>query len=190
MTELNNKQKLRQKCREIRDSFGENLIERASLDACSLFLQTEEFKQADTIFLYYPIKNEISVLPIIREAKKMGKKIAFPICYTKNNTLCFRIIDSISELSPSHFGISEPPPTNEAPSPTKSSVALIPGLAFSKNGHRIGYGKGYYDRFLQDFKGISIGFTYSKLLLDYIPHDLHDIPLKMLITESEVLYFD
>lgn len=183
------KHELRQKCRSIRDSFGEEFIDNASLDACNLLLESKEFEQASVLLLYYPIKNEISPLPLIKKAQKMGKKIAFPVCNTVSNTLTFHVINSVDELFPSHFGILEPPTCNEIPTLTERTVALVPALAYSKEGHRLGYGKGYYDRFLHDFPGISVGFSYSELVLDSIPHKVHDIPLKLIITENEVIYF-
>jgi 5-formyltetrahydrofolate cyclo-ligase len=190
MNKTNNKTLLRQKCRNIRDSFGEKIIENASVNACELFSNTEAFDKADVILLYYPIKNEISPLPLIEKAQKTGKKIAFPICNIKNDTLYFRTINSINELTPSHFGIPEPLLSNEEPILTEHTVVIVPALAFSKDGHRLGYGKGYYDKFLRDFRGISVGFSYSSLVLDSLPTDKHDIPLKIIATESEVLYFD
>ena len=151
--------------------------------------KSECFQNADVILLYFPIKNELSPLPIIDTAIKMGKKIAFPICNTQSNTLTFRVINSIDELIPSHFGILEPLLSNESPILTERTLAIVPAIAYSKEGHRLGYGKGYYDRFLRDFEVTSIGFSYSALVLDSLPLEAHDIPLKMIITESEVLYF-
>ena len=189
MNSINNKCIIRQKCRILRDSFGEMHIKKMSDRACNLLMRTPEFLTADTILLYFPIKNEISPLPIFDVAQKMGKKIALPLCNTENNTLSFHIINSLDEALPSHYGICEPPKTNEEPILTEHSLALVPALAFSRNGHRIGYGKGFYDKFLVNFKGISAGFSYSELVFDEFEHENHDITLKMLITESEVLYF-
>lgn len=185
----NEKQLLRQKCRIIRDNFGEKHIDKRSELACKILGQTPEFLNADIILIYYPTHNEISPLPIFDVAQKMGKKIALPLCNTENNTLSFHIINSLNEAISSHFGICEPPITNEEPLLTERTLALVPALAFSKDGYRLGYGKGFYDKFLVNFKGISAGFSYSELVFDELPHETHDIPLKMLITESEVLYF-
>ena len=184
------KQELRQKYRAKRDSFGEEFIKNASGSACELLLQAQAFKDADVLLLYYPIKNEISPLPLIELAKKSGKKIAFPICNTNTNTLTFKIVTSESEFIPSRFGIFEPLLSSESPILSERTIALVPAIAFSRDGHRLGYGKGYYDRFLSDFRGTSIGFSYSELVLDSLPTLAHDIPLKMIVTESEVLYFD
>lgn len=189
MNNINNKRIIRQKCRILRDSFGEMHIKKMSEYACNLLMQTPEFLTADIILLYFPIKNEISPLPIFDVAQKMGKEIALPVCNIENNTLSFHIINSLDEAIPSHFGICEPKKANKEPILTEHSLALVPALAFSRNGHRLGYGKGFYDKFLVNFKGISAGFSYSELVLEELPHESHDIPLKMLITESEVLYF-
>ena len=148
-----------------------------------------KFEKADVILFYHPIKNEISPLPLLEKAQKMGKKIAFPICNTEDNTLSFRTVNSINELIPSNFGIPEPISSNKEPILTERSVVIVPALAFSKNGQRLGYGKGFYDKFLREFVGISVGFSYSSLVFDSLPTDKHDIPLKMIVTESEVLYF-
>ena len=189
MNIINNKRLIRQKCRIIRDSFGEKHIDKRSELACKILGQTPEFLNADIILIYYPTHNEISPLSIFDVAQKMGKEIALPVCDIENNTLSFRIINSLDEAIPSHFGIYEPPKANKEPILTERSLALVPALAFSKDGYRLGYGKGFYDKFLVNFKGISAGFSYSEFVFDELPHETHDIPLKMLITESEVLYF-
>lgn len=190
MNIIKNKRLLRQKCRIIRDSFGEKYIDKRSELACKILAQAPAFLNADIILIYYPTHNEISPLPIFDLAQKMGKKIALPVCDIENNTLSFHLIDSLDEVIPSHFGICEPPTSNKQPILTEHSLALVPAIAFSKDGHRLGYGKGFYDKFLVNFKGISAGFSYSEFVFEELPHETHDIPLKMLITESEVLYFD
>ena len=188
MNEINSKQLLRQKCRTLRDSFGEALIEEQSRRACELLAKSPEFFEADVILLYYPIKNEISPLPLINLAKKLGKKIAMPV--TNENFLSFHLISSTDELNKGAFGLFEPPISNVEPTITKKTLAIIPAIAFSRDGHRLGYGKGYYDRFLRNFEGVSAGISYSALIFDTLPSEAHDIPLKMLVSESEVLYFD
>ena len=181
------KKELRQKYRALRDSFGEEFIKNASKNACENLQKCTEFQSADIILLYYPIKNEISPLGIFELCLKMGKKIAFPVCQTETSDLVFRKVTSLHDLAPSDFGISEPSSDCEMITPTENTLCLVPALIFSKKGHRLGYGKGFYDRFLQNFKGKSAGFSYDALLLDAIPYEIHDIPLDLIITESEVL---
>lgn len=181
------KNELRQKYRALRDRFGEEFINKASNLASSNLQKTEEFKNADIVLLYHPTKNEISPLPLLDICLKMGKTVAFPVCQKESTTLIFKKVTSLDMLSPSNFGIFEPNEECEIIIPTEKTICITPALLFSKDGHRLGYGKGYYDRFLKDFNGISVGFTYSECVLDFIPNETHDIPLDMIITESEVL---
>ena len=182
-----NKNELRQKYRALRDSFGEDFIEKASALACQNLINSREFLTADTILLYYPTKNEISPLPIFEICLKMGKTVAFPICQKESTTLLFRKTSALNELFLSSFGIFEPTSDSEQITPNEKTLCVVPALLFSQNGHRLGYGKGYYDRFLKNFNGTSAGLSYSSLVLDSIPHDEHDVPLDMIVTEREVL---
>ena len=181
------KNELRQKYRALRDSFGEEFISKASYLASNNLQKTEEFKNADIVLLYYPTKNEISPLPLFEICLKMGKTVAFPVCQKESSTLVFKKVTSLDMLLPSSFGILEPNEYCKAITLNENTICITPALLFSKKGHRLGYGKGYYDRFLKDFNGISVGYSYSACVLDSIPHDAHDIPLDMIITESEVL---
>ena len=183
------KKELRKEARALRESFSHEQIEDMSARACKILSSVKEFAKADTILIYYPIKNEISPLPIISIAKELGKRIAFPLCDKESRTLGFKEIDDISLLMPSDFGLYEPSPDSSDAIITQNTLCVVPALLFSREGHRLGYGMGYYDRFLEGFIGKSIGLTYSYLLRDAIPHNAHDVPLDMIITESEVLYF-
>ena len=71
---------------------------------------------------------------------------------------------------------------------TENTLCVVPALLFSRDGYRLGYGKGYYDRFLRSFNGTSVGLSYDELLCEYLPIDSHDISLNIIITESEVHY--
>lgn len=189
MMNTQNKNELRQKYRALRDNFGEEFIKKASDGACENIAKIEFFIKADTVLLYYPIKNEISPLPLFELCLKMGKTVGFPVCQSENSTIIFKKANTLDNLSPQSFGLFEPNDDCEIIIPTKNTLCLVPALLFSRDGHRLGYGKGYYDRFLNSFEGISAGLSYSMLLCDTLPHETHDIPLDMIITESEVLNF-
>ena len=183
------KKELRKEARALRESFSQEQIEDMSTRACDILSSVMEFAKADTILIYYPIKNEISPLPIINIARERGKRIAFPLCDKESRTLAFKEIDNVSLLAPSDFGLYEPSPDSSDAIITQNTLCVVPAILFSKEGHRLGYGMGYYDRFLESFIGKGVGLTCSYLLCDAIPHNAHDVPLDMIITESEVLYF-
>ncbi len=188
MNKSNNKNELRRSCRALRDGFGEEFIERVSACACKNLMKSNEFVNADTVLLYFPVKNEISPLPIFEFALTLGKKVAFPVCNKENNTLVFRRVTNLNQFTRSSFGPFEPNDECKEVTPNERTLCIVPALLFSKNGYRIGYGGGYYDRFLLNFTGTSVGFIYSELLCDNLAPEAHDIPVNMIITESEVLY--
>ena len=183
-----NKASLRQSSREKRNSFDDKYIKSASERACKFIVQTPAFFKADTVLIYYPVKNEISPLPLIDTALKMGKKIAFPMCDKASKTLLFKNATDSCHLEKADFDLLEPTSDCAVASITENTLCIVPALLFSKEGYRIGYGGGYYDRFLEHFAGTSIGLGYSELLVDSFRRDTHDLPLDIIITESEVLY--
>ncbi|MGM9632627.1 MAG: 5-formyltetrahydrofolate cyclo-ligase [Eubacteriales bacterium] len=185
---MDNKTELRQKCLALRNSFGEDFIMRASEKICRIIAQSAEFESADTVLLYYPIRNELSVCSLLQSAQKLGKKVGFPACDKANRTLTFREITNLCDLESGSYGIFEPGADMPEISATECTLCIVPGVAFSRKGERLGYGAGYYDRFLADFRGKSIGICASELLFDTLPNDEYDIPIDIIITESEVLH--
>lgn len=190
MNKIDIKNALRQNSKAIRNEFGVDYLETASNSVCDKLSNIIEFQNADTILMYYPIKNELSPLPIFTLAQKMGKIVAFPVCSTENNTLTFKQINNLNELCKTHFGLFEPNESAEEVILTKNTLCIVPALLFSRDGYRLGYGKGYYDRFLNNFNGISVGISFSSLVCDSLPKEKHDKKLNVLITENEVIYFD
>ena len=86
------------------------------------------------------------------------------------------------------FGMTEPAPDSPAVAPGEIQLALVPGLTFDRRGWRLGYGGGYFDRFLAMFSGVSVGITFQTLLLDTLPHDAHDVSMHWLATEAGILH--
>jgi 5-formyltetrahydrofolate cyclo-ligase len=108
-----------------------------------------------------------------------------------DNTLKWISIDTVAELKPGAFGIPEPDSDDEGINmqPPDAPV-IVPMLAFSNSGHRIGYGGGYFDRFLKDHRGLKVGLAYEWQHIDVMPVESHDIPLDIIITETSIRYMD
>lgn len=172
----------------MRNGFGEEFIQRASAIACKNLSESKEFQNAETVLLYFPVNNELSPLPLLDIAISAGKTVAFPVCNKTSNTLTFRRVTDLCELESASFGLFEPKASCEEITPSAHTLCIVPALLISKSGARLGYGGGYYDRFLKDFNGTSVGFTYSKMLCDTLCGDAHDVPVDMIITEGEVIY--
>ena len=149
-------------------------------------LELDEFLAADTVLTFYPVGNEIDVLPIFEAAKSLGKAVAFP-CSLEGGKLLFREINDLSEMKGIAHNIPEPTDQSVAVSDFKSSVCITPALAFDTDGYRIGYGGGYYDRFLSSYIGTSIGVAYDEMICDSLPRDEYDLTVDIIITERRIL---
>ncbi|MBR3845645.1 MAG: 5-formyltetrahydrofolate cyclo-ligase [Clostridia bacterium] len=183
---MNEKTTLRAHLRALRDSLDGEYIAAASRSACERIAQLDEFGSATAILLYFPINNEISPLFLLDVAQKWGKKIAFPVCDHESGKLIFREISNLNELKKAKFGLFEPNNTCPILIPDEKTLCIVPAIAFDENGDRLGYGKGFYDRFLRDFKGTSVGLVHSELLVPYLPRDEHDTLLCTIATEKGI----
>jgi 5-formyltetrahydrofolate cyclo-ligase len=142
-------------------------------------------------------KEEISTRAIIEQSLAGKKIVACPVSNTAENTLSFKTIKSTDELYSGSYNILEPPETNRdfrdlqadvlaGKKGQSLSVCVIPCLAYDPEGYRMGYGKGYYDRFLPTFEGTKIGLCYSGFKSDRLPKGKYDVKLDVVITEKGV----
>ena len=149
-------------------------------------LATKEFQSASTIFLYAPLSDEPNLLPLAEAALAQGKQVAFPISHTDTHTLTFHTVDSIDALYEGAYGILEPPCNAPIITDTRGVLCIVPALAFDKQGFRLGYGGGYYDRLLSDFQGVSLGLFYHEFLQNELPRGSLDRAVELLISEKGV----
>ena len=147
---------------------------------------SEEYRRATTLLLYAPHGSEINLLPLVRRARQDGKQIAFPKCDTETTTMRFYILEPDTRLVEGAYGIHEPPEGAPLCTPDENTLCILPGLTFDPHGGRLGYGKGYYDRFLADFKGVAVGAVYQSLVVKEVPTEAHDFPVTMFFTERGV----
>lgn len=147
------------------------------------------FRHADIILLYAPIKSEIDVMPIFNLAKERGKRVAFPRCNVEERTMKFHFIDSLDDLEIGAYGIREPKedmPIYDPESTLGVAICFVPGLAFDAYGYRLGYGKGYYDKFMNVFRGSTIGVAYTSQILPALPKGKFDKHCDVLVTEKGI----
>ncbi len=184
------KKELRRKLRAQRRSIEPK--RKAELDASLVahLLTTKEFQNARLLLLYAPLSDEPNLLPLADAAWHEGKQVAFPISEIASHMLDFRTVFSPEELCKGAYGILEPPLTAPTATIASDTLCIVPALAFDKEGFRLGYGGGYYDRFLSAFQGTAIGLCYSDLLQSELPRDQYDRAVTLLITEKGVLLPD
>lgn len=148
----------------------------------------ECFKSSESVFIYYSVKSEVDTLKTIRKALEDGKKVALPKCTDRNGNMEFYFVNDIeNSLTDGFLSLKEPDiSVCEFAVPDEKSVFIVPGMAFDKKGYRLGYGGGYYDRFLSNLKGMKIGLCFEECLCDRLPTDEHDIKVDYIITDMKI----
>jgi len=144
-----------------------------------------EFLSASIIFTYYSIDAEPDTHRIIELALKLGKQVTLPII-RGDGIMDAGIIKSLAEIGDGAYNIPAPAENAEIISPEKIEFAIIPALAFDRNGFRLGQGGGYYDRFLREAAFFTAGIARSKFFLESVPREAHDVPLSCIVTENEI----
>lgn len=143
-----------------------------------------EYRRCRLLLAYYPIRGEIDVRPLVARAYADGKEVAFPVSDPKEHTMVFRTVPSLAELKAGAYGIPEPPCCFPSVQDFAESLCLVPALSFTKDGLRLGYGGGFYDRFLSDFDGCSVGLTYEALFSRSLPCLATDRRVQLILTEK------
>lgn len=180
---------IRKRCSEIRNGIPKEEKARRDEKICALCASLAVFRFAEKVLLYHPVRSEVDVRALIRLSLSMGKEVYLPRCdKTVPGKMDFHRITSENELVAGAFGVMEPP--ESAPlwqdKDGKLAVCIIPALAYGKNGRRLGYGKGYYDRFFGRFEGTGIGVTYSELILSDLPYNRFDLKADLIVSEKGV----
>lgn len=149
-------------------------------------LTTEQFAAARSLALYSPIHNEVDTSDIFLIAGRQGKQVYYP--RVAGACLHFVPISSAGQLMPGTFGVLEPA-ADLKNSQQVPDLILVPGVAFDRCGHRLGYGRGFYDRYLARCSGkaVRVGFSYSFQLCDALPAAAHDQSLDVLVTDAETI---
>lgn len=147
------------------------------------------WKEAKTIGLTVSRGREVNTSPIIERAWTENKHVVVPKCDPNTNSMEFREIHSFQQLEEVYFGLKEPV-VSKTRIVTKNEIDLIivPGICYDKEGYRIGYGGGYYDRYLTNYNKDTLSLAFSFQIIDMVPRENHDIPVNRIITEYGVIY--
>ena len=168
---------------EKRNSLDAKEIAGLSKRVQEFVLDSKELKSAKVVGAYYAFGSEVKTDLILEKARALGKKIALPS--VEGESLSFYELSSGKYLVKGRFGIMEPLPYGPV---DKIDLLIIPGIAFDKKGYRLGYGKGYYDKFLAKKNVFSIGLAYSFQLLESLPNAEYDKRLNAIATEQGIHY--
>lgn len=173
------KSALRREIREKKKAMSLPEIEERSTRLGELFAQTEAYRQAKTVYGYMPYNQEVRTVPILERAIRDGKKVAVPKVY--GDTMKFIYLDDLTQVANSDMGIPEP--VADVPvADDKTALVLMPGLAFDEAGHRIGYGGGFYDKFLTaEPDHPTVALCYDFQMYAHLDTEEFDIPVDMVI---------
>ncbi len=175
----------RQEFRWIRDAVKSEDKDTAIFE---MIIGWETYKSADTVFVYYSVGSEVDTLKIIENALVNEKKVAIPKCIDESGNMEFYFInDTDKSLIKGSFRLLEPDVSIcEKAYSTENTLCIVPALAFDKNRNRLGYGGGYYDRYLSKFKGKTVGLCYAECFCDELPCDMHDIKVQSVMTDKSI----
>lgn len=170
---------LRKMIREKKRALSPEQIAAASLRLEEQFIKTKQYAEAETVYGYLPYNQEVRTEGILRKALADGKQVAVPKVY--GDEMRFIYIHDFENLEKSNMGIPEPiadaPVANDA-----TALVLMPGLAFDLQGHRVGYGGGFYDKYLEkEPKHPKVALCFDFQLLPQLDTDEHDIPVDLVL---------
>lgn len=172
---MSGKQALRAEVRQRKKAMTRSDIAQRSDALCRMVLDSEAYQTAGTIYGYLPFNQEVDLTPLLRQALADGKQVALPKCYGK--VMRFILISDLSQVQSSAFGAPEPLADHPLAS-DPAALVIVPGLVFDRLGYRIGYGGGYYDRFLaEEPNHPTLGLCYDFQLVDRLEAELHDVPV-------------
>ncbi len=181
------KTEMRKKYLGLRKQISKEELTAKSEQILSALLPLDAIKNAKTVMLYISYNKEVDTHPLINALKDAGKNVCAPICDTDTCEMTAYYIDGLDSLVSGAYGILEPKPENMA-NEADIDCVIVPGCVFGRNFARIGYGKGYYDRFLPKAKNaVKIGLCYDFCLVDNVSADRYDAYVDIIVTEKEVL---
>ncbi|MBI5094113.1 MAG: 5-formyltetrahydrofolate cyclo-ligase [Candidatus Hydrogenedentes bacterium] len=183
---MRSKAELRAQYLERRRLLTESEVTLKSAAISDLVRGLGEFARPAACLSYVASKdNEVDTKPLIQYLLDEGKNVLVPRV-APGGLLTWSRLQSLDDLEASPYGILAPRAPRLDTLPQSTAPVLVPGIAFSSSGHRIGYGKGYFDRFLAGHGGLKIGLAFDIQITDLIQPDEHDVALDLIVTESRI----
>ena len=176
---------IRKQVLESRSNLSSEERKRKSREIEQQLFSLPEFRKSRTILFFASFRSEVETGDMIRRALAMGKQIVLPKVKGKELAL-FRITDFDRDVAPGAWDIPEP--TTGAPSNLKDiDLIIVPGAAFDEKGNRLGYGAGFYDKLLSDYRKITVALAFETQIVPTVPVDQHDIPIQKIVTEKRII---
>lgn len=168
--------------------FTPDIHETKSLAILEKVLASPDYQNAKTIGITISRFPEVNTTSLIEAAWQDDKQVAVPKCIASTRQMDFRLIESFDQLETVYMDLREPIiEKTTAVAKSMIDVQIVPGVVFSNNGYRIGFGGGYYDRYLKDYTGNTISLAFDCQTGHDVPVEVHDMPVAKIITETSVI---
>lgn len=177
---------LRERMKEIRDRFSDQDTDIKSSAITKKLLQLREYREARTVMLYIGKGSEVRTEATVRSALSEPKKVVVPVTDRKSSMIRPARLESLEAVKSGEYGIPEPEKTEEVDK-EEIKLVVVPGIAFDAEGGRIGYGRGFYDRFLKGMKAEKVGLAYEIQIVDRIRTEEKDVRMDKIITEERTI---
>lgn len=185
------KAELRERYKQIRRSMSPEEKQAYDRNIAGRVVSLWQYKSCRLLLTYVSTPIEVDTIGIIRRALADGKRVAVPRCVPGTYNMEFYYIRGLHDLEKGSFGVLEPDPARcEKLTNFTDGLCLVPALCYDWKGFRLGYGKGYYDRFLNGFGGHIIGICYSGCICRKLPHGRFDRPVELLVTDRYLRRMD
>ncbi len=182
------KKQLRADCKQSRKNMNSAEKETYDKKIKNKLLNLFIFRDSQTVLTYVSTDIEVDTRGLLEELFKSKKTVAVPRCENKDGDMAFYIIKSFDDLESGYCGVLEPIPQKcEILTEFENSVCIVPAFLFDKKGYRLGYGKGYYDRFLAKYTGITVGICYDNNITDSLFHGKYDRTVNMIVTDKRII---
>ncbi len=178
------KNRLREQCKAARRKMTAQQKQDKDIRLFRRLISLERYRRAKMVITFVSTPIEVDTHNLILYALTEGKQVVVPRCVPGTRLMDFCLIRSFDDLEPGTFSVLEPKQSCEVLTRFDNSLCVVPGLAFDMHGFRLGYGKGYYDRFLNAYHGYTVGICYNSCLYPSLPHGRFDCAVDLLVTES------
>ncbi len=183
MTKAEEKKQLRTQMRALEKTLSPRYKAASDRAIVDWIRSMPEYQEAEGLFCFVGTAREINTRPLLEDALAAGKRLCVPLC-VGDGQMELRQIRALDKLAAGAYGILEPLPSCPQVPADAVDLAVIPCLSCNHQGHRLGQGGGFYDRFLSTYRGAAVLVCREKLIRDEIPREPHDLPIPWVVTEA------
>jgi len=185
------KKEIRKNILQTKDALSNEIVNDKSIVIFNKLSETNFYKDANNVMLYISFGKEVVTKYIIDDLQSHRKRVFIPVTVPQTKALIVsELKDFEKDLQVGHFGVMEPKEETLRPvDPSILDLVIVPGVAFDKSGYRIGYGGGYYDRFIPRLsdKATTVSLAFDMQLVDKVPTNQYDIPVEYIVTEEQFI---